>query len=85
MSKRLQVLVEPGEYKQFQHIAEKKGVSMGEWVRQVLRQATASSSGKSTRQKLEHIRHFCRFKLPSGDIEQILAEIEKGYLSGDLR
>lgn len=80
MSKRLQVLLNPKEFNGFQHLAREMGVSLGEWVRQALRQAAQSSSHKSPREKLEGIRRASRLSYPSGNIEAILGEIEKGYL-----
>lgn len=80
MSKRLQVLVEPKEYRLFQHIAEEKGLSLGEWVRQILRRFAQSASIKDPQTKIDQIRKASRHEFPSGDIGQILAEIEKGYL-----
>lgn len=80
MSKRLQVLMEPKEYKQFQRLAEAKGLSLGEWVRQILRRFAQSTSTKDPQTKINQIRKASQLSYPSGAIEQILAEIEKGYL-----
>lgn len=81
MSKRLQVLLEPREYRSFQQIARETGLSLGEWVRQALRKVAGSSSRKSQHKKMEAVRRAMQFNGPTGDIEQILQEIEKGYLS----
>jgi hypothetical protein len=81
MSKRLQVLIEPKEYKTFQQLAKEVGLSLGEWVRQALRRVASTTSRKSAEQKLAHIHKYSQYNAPTGDIEQILAEIEKGYLS----
>ncbi len=81
MSKRLQVLLDPKEFNGFQHLARELGVSLGEWVRQSLRQAAQRSSHKSPREKLESIRRAGRLNYPSGEIETMLGEIEKGYLA----
>lgn len=78
MSKRLQVLLEPREYRGFQQIAKEAGLSLGEWVRQVLRSASDTRSTKSPEEKLKAIRRFSQYQAPTGDIEQMLAEIEKG-------
>ena len=79
MSKRLQVLLEPKEYKVFRQLAEKTGVSLGEWVRQALRRMASSLSEKSSHEKLEVIRRASRFNGPTSDIEQMLSEIETSY------
>ena len=80
MSKRLQVLFEPKEYKTLQLLAREAGLSLGEWVRQALRRAADTSSVKTPQQKLKGIRRFSQLNGPTGDIEQILKEIESGYL-----
>ncbi len=81
MSKRLQVLLEPKEYKAFQQIARETGLSLGEWVRQALRRLAAEKAGKSPREKLEAIRRYSSLNAPTGDIDHMLSEIEKGYAS----
>lgn len=81
MSKRLQVLLDPKEYKMYQNIAKKSGVSLGKWVRDCLRKFANEYSSKSPRQKLKSIRLSSFHKFPTGDIDQILSEIEEGYLS----
>ncbi|MBI2981245.1 MAG: antitoxin [Deltaproteobacteria bacterium] len=75
MSKRLQVLLEPREYRSFQQLAREAGLSLGEWVRQTLRRFASTRSTKSAQEKIEHIRRFSQYQAPTGDIEQILAEI----------
>ena len=62
-------------------MAREAGLSLGEWVRQALRQTGATLSSKSPRRKLENIRRSAAHRAPSGDMDQILSEIEKGYLS----
>lgn len=81
MSKRLQVLIQPGEYKTFQQMARQAGISLGEWVRRALREALQERSQKTPQQKLKNIRKAAQYNLPTADIEQMLAEIESGYLS----
>jgi hypothetical protein len=80
MSKRLQVLFELKEYKTLQQLAREAGLSLGEWVRQTLRRATEGSSLKSPQEKLKNIRRFSKMNGPTGDIGQVLKEIESGYL-----
>lgn len=80
MSKRLQVLVEPKEYKSFQQMAREAGLSLGEWVRQALRRMAGDSSRKSPAQKIAAIRRAAQSNGPTGGIEQMLEEIERGYL-----
>ena len=80
MSKRLQVLLEAKEYKSFQQLAKEAGLSLGEWVRQTLRQTSQRFSKKNPQKKLEQIRKAGKHHNPAGEVEDILKEIEKGYL-----
>lgn len=80
MSKRLQVLLEYKEYRTFQQMAREAGLSLGEWVRQALRRMAGSRSRKSPQEKMEAIRRAMRYNGPTCDIEQMLQEIEQGYL-----
>lgn len=84
MSKRLQVLLEPREYRGFQQLAKQAGLSLGEWVRQALRRMAGSKPRKTPEEKRAAIQRALQYNCPSGDIEQILAEIESGYLQRDL-
>ncbi len=81
MSKRLQVLIEPKEYREFQKMAKQAHTSLGEWVRQALRRTTQQTSGRSAAEKLASIRRASAHAFPSGEIDQILSEIEQGYLA----
>ncbi|MBI3541538.1 MAG: antitoxin [Deltaproteobacteria bacterium] len=80
MSKRLQVLLDARDYRSFQQMAKGAGLSLGEWVRQALRRIGENTTTRSPHNKLENIRKASRFHYPTGDIETILHEIEKGYL-----
>ncbi|HCU24762.1 MAG TPA: antitoxin [Deltaproteobacteria bacterium] len=81
MSKRLQVLIEAKEYKSFQRLARETGLSLGEWVRQALRRLAMEKTSANPQEKLAALRRYADLKAPTGDIEQILAEIEQGYIS----
>jgi hypothetical protein len=80
MSKRLQVLLKSDEYKTFQVIAEEAGYKLGEWVRQILRKKVSEISLKSPQQKLASIRKYHQLTYPTGEIDQMIKEIESGYL-----
>lgn len=81
MSKRLQVLLDPKEYKQFMTIAKTQGMSLGEWVRQALRATVRQRSVGDAEEKLARIKRLAeKGDLPTGDIESLLAEIERGRL-----
>jgi hypothetical protein len=78
MSKRLQVLLDESELNELKRIARRNRVSVAAWVRQVLRIA-ASESPTDPREKLAAIERAAGYNFPTADIDQVLAEIERGY------
>ena len=81
MSKRLQVLLPDQEMSDIQILAERAQMSVGEWVRQTLREARSRKSLKDPAEKLKAIRRAAEYNFPEVDIDQMLREIEQGYLS----
>jgi hypothetical protein len=79
MSKRLQVLMDEKDWKALQQEARRHGVTVSEWVRQALRAARRESSAVDPARKLASVRASLRHEFPTADIEQMLAEIERGY------
>ena len=82
MSKRLQVILKDPDYREIRRAACSKGLTVSEWVRQALAAARREAPSKSVEQKLAAIRAATLVNAPTADIEQMLAEIEQGYLSG---
>ena len=82
MAKRLQVIVRDPEYREIQRMARSRHMSIAEWVRQALDLARRREPITDVGKKLEIIRAAARHDYPSGDIEDMLAEIESGYGSG---
>jgi hypothetical protein len=80
MSKRLQVLMPEEEMSEIQRFAENENVTVGEWVRRALREARAIRPGIGPEAKLKAIRHAATYSFPTADIDQMLSEIERGYL-----
>jgi hypothetical protein len=83
MTKRLQVLLPDPEYREIQKIARSRRISVAQWVRQALHAAKREEPLGDVSNKLEALRAAAKFEFPTADIEQMLAEIEQGYLSGD--
>jgi len=79
MTKRLQVLFEDDEYRALQQSAREERMTVAEWVRQALRQAQHRRR-RAVDTKLQALKRACRHQFPTGDIDLILDEIEKGYL-----
>ena len=82
MAKRLQVIVQEPEYRDIQRAARLRRMTIAEWVRQALVQARRSEPSREVSSKLEVIRTAARMDFPSGDIDRMLEEIERGYQSG---
>jgi hypothetical protein len=78
----MQVLVEEAEYARLQQAARRKGMSLAEWVRHALRDAYRREPENAPDKKLAAIRAAARHDYPTGDIDQMLAEVERGYLEG---
>jgi hypothetical protein len=82
MSKRLQVLLKDPEYREIRQAARARNMSVAEWVRQALSLVRRSEPSGSAGKKIEAIRAAARFEYPTADIDQMLAEIERGYGAG---
>ena len=80
MSKRLQVILDDGEIRAIRTIAKRHRMTVAEWVRQILRSARREEPTSDPRRKLEVVHSAIRHTFPSGYIQQMLAEIERGYL-----
>jgi Arc/MetJ-type ribon-helix-helix transcriptional regulator len=81
MSKRLQVILKDEEMRELRRVAKGKRMTVSEWVRQALRSARRREPGRDAGKKLDAVRAAARHGFPAGDVEQMLAEIERGYLS----
>jgi hypothetical protein len=83
MTKRLQVLLDDSELRTIQRLARRDKLTTAEWVRRRLREGAASARS-DTASKLAAIHAAYRHTpaVPEVDIDQMLDEIEQGYLSG---
>jgi nitroreductase len=80
MSKRLQVLLDEDELREIQRAARRSKTTVADWVRQALRAARRQEPGRDTLRKLQAIREAAKHRFPAPPIEQMLEEIERGYL-----
>jgi hypothetical protein len=80
MSKRLQVLLDEQELDAIRRLAAKEGMTVSEWVRGVLRRARQQRPSGDAARTLGAVRAAARNDAPTADIDQMLAEIEAGYL-----
>lgn len=81
MSKRLQVLLDESEMREIRRMAKGQRMTVAAWVRQVLRQVRREYPAEDTTKKLSALRSAARHSFPTADIDQMLAEIDKGYSS----
>jgi hypothetical protein len=80
MSKRLQVLLGEAELREIQRAARAQRMTVAEWVRQALRTALRRDRVSSAGRKTKAIRAAVRHSFPTADIEEMLSQIETGYL-----
>jgi hypothetical protein len=78
MSKRLQVLLQDEEYQELAQVCRKQAISIAQWVRGALRKSLQQSRPLSPEKKLARILKFTKHEGPTGDINEILSDIERG-------
>jgi hypothetical protein len=81
MSKRLQVLLDETEFAEIRRAARLSRMTVAQWVRQALKRARQEEPVTDSKRKLAVVREAMRGSYPTADIEQMLAEIERGYLN----
>jgi DNA helicase IV len=82
MPRRLQVFLEESDYRRVARMARARGITVSEWARQVLREATRAEPTIDSGRKLAAIRTAAACSFPIGDIDEMLAEIERGRAMG---
>ena len=83
MPQRLQVLLDEAEFEEIRRIARRHRMTVAEWVRQALRLARTDEPYAEPRRKLAVVREAVQGAYPTADIDLMLAEIERGFLSGE--
>lgn len=78
MSTRLQVVLDEQELKEIQRAARARHLTVAEWVRQELRAARARRPLGDPAKKLAVVRASTQHSFPTADVDQMLAEIERG-------
>ena len=79
MTKRLQVLFDDEELADIQRLAKRERKTTATWVREQLRAARAAALYPDAEPKLRAIREATTYAFPAGDIDELLADIERGY------
>jgi hypothetical protein len=81
MSKRLQVIVDDAEYRHLQKTAKRRGLTVSQFVREAIRALGRLEPSTDATRKLLAVREAVRHSYPAPDVDQMLAEIERGYAS----
>ena len=85
MTKRLQVLIDDPEWREIQKTARAHRMTIAEWVRQALRAARRCGPSADVDRRIGAIRAAARHAFPTGDIDQMNDDIERGYLGSPTR
>lgn len=78
MTKRLQVLFEDDELAQIRALARRRHQTTAAWVRDALRAARVAGDYPLPETKLRAVREAAVHLFPSGNIDDMLGEIERG-------
>ena len=83
MTKRLQVILQDAEYREVQRAARAQNVTIATWVRHALSAARRREPIGDVARKFDVVRNAVRHVFPTGDIDELNAEIERGYRTAD--
>ena len=76
----MQVLVDETELREIRKAAKASRMTVAEWVRSAMREARRREPGIPPERKLAVVRAAVKRRFPTADVEQMLAEIERGYV-----
>lgn len=71
--------MEDAELEAIRSMARERGMTVSEWVRETLREARRKVAGGDSERKLAAIRAADRLAYPTADIDDMVAEIDRGY------
>ena len=78
MSTRLQVIVSEDELSSLRQAARRNGLTVSEWARRALRRARDEQAGPTAESRLRALERALACNHPTGDIDEMLADIERG-------
>ncbi len=67
------------ELREIRRLAEREHLTVAEWVRRAIHEASRRVPGTAPDRKLAAIRAAAKHGFPTADIDTMLAEIERGY------
>ena len=71
--------MDESEHEAIRAAASEQGMTVSEWVRETLREARRRIPSGDTERKLAAIRAADQLSYPTADIDEMVAEIERGY------
>ncbi|MGA8430435.1 MAG: hypothetical protein WB729_11485 [Candidatus Sulfotelmatobacter sp.] len=80
MAKKLRVILRDDEYHEIELMARAREISVAEWLQQAIDVARREESSGDLARKLAAVRRAAQYNLPTGEIDTMLAEIERGYV-----
>lgn len=78
------MLLDEEEFGALRATAQRHGMTVSEWVRQLIRDGAQRDDAGDPARKLEVIRWASGFSFPTADVDEMLGEIEQGYKTADL-
>ena len=79
------MLLEEAELREIRRAARRHRMTVAEWVRQALRLARRSEPRSDAGKKLQVVRAAAEHNFPTADIDEMLRQIERGYLDSPSR
>jgi len=76
------VLLDDEELAEIQELARRRHQTTAAWVREALRTARDTATYPEAGRKLRAVREAVSHGYPVAEIEDVLAEIERGYTDG---
>ncbi len=70
--------MDDAEFERLRRCAEREGLTLSDWARRAFEQARQRQTGPTPEQKLAAIDRALTCRYPTGDIEEMLTEIERG-------
>ena len=68
--------------KEIKTLAEQEKMTVSAWVRRAIMHEKKDRPGINAKTKLEVIRKSSEYTFPTGNIEDMIADIERSYLKG---
>lgn len=78
----MQILMDEEELEEIKETARAEGLTVSSWVRRAIRHERLERPGKSVRNKQKILSQTAEYHFPTGDYEEMAAEIEDDYLKG---